>query len=56
MDWSSLRGSAIGQEVKPPLDTKLLEYKIYYIVDMELKHHIGKIRLDNNSYGKWIIK
>ena len=56
MDWNTLRGSAIDQETKPPLDIKLLEFKIYYIVDLELTTHIPNINIAGNTYGKWIVK
>jgi hypothetical protein len=56
MDWDNLRGSAIGQTNKPPLNIKLLEYKIYQIVNMDLEPFISKVNISNNSYGKWITK
>tara|TARA_B100000683_G_C12297654_1_gene476752 strand:- start:123 stop:293 length:171 start_codon:yes stop_codon:yes gene_type:complete len=55
MDWNSLRGSALEGPKKNPLDLKLLEYRILYIVREELKDLLDQIQIKDNLFGKWIV-
>lgn len=54
MNWDSLRGIAINNENKDKLDLIRLEFKIMYIIQLELEKYNSKMKLDaNNKYGKW---
>ncbi len=55
MDWNSLRGSALKEPKKNPLDFKLLEYRIIYIVREELKEFLNDITIEENIYGEWLV-
>tara|TARA_B110000444_G_C18434575_1_gene408419 strand:- start:326 stop:496 length:171 start_codon:yes stop_codon:yes gene_type:complete len=55
MDWSNLRGIALEEPKKPPLDFKLLEYRIVYIVREELKDFIEQVKIETNPYGEWLV-
>lgn len=55
MNWDNLRGSALEKPKKPPLNIKLLEYRIMFVIREELKNYISQIKIDNNKFGKWDI-
>ena len=56
MNWDNLIGSAINFDNKTNLDLIKLEYKIMYVVQLELDKFKNLIRIDkNNKYGKWDI-
>lgn len=53
MDWSNLKGKALDIPKKRPLNYKLLEYRIIFIVRKELKDYIDFIQIKNNKMGQW---
>jgi hypothetical protein len=56
MDWSNLRGKALEAPKKKPLDFKLLEYRIMFLVRHELEEFIKSIKISkSNKYGDWVM-
>jgi hypothetical protein len=55
MNWDNLRGAALEKPKKQPLNIKLLEYRIMFIIREELKNYIAQINISNNKFGKWDI-
>jgi len=53
MNWDNLRGAALEKPKKQPLNIKLLEYRIMFIIRKELKNYIDQIKIANNKFGKW---
>ena len=53
MDWSNLKGKALDVPEKKPLNYKLLEYRIMFIVRKELEDFIDFIKIKNNKMGRW---
>lgn len=54
MDWSNLRGKALELPKKKPLDFRLLEFRILFIVRLELGDCIDSIKISNNNkMGRW---
>jgi hypothetical protein len=53
MDWSNLKGKALDVPKKNPLNYKLLEYRIMFIVRKEFEEFIEFIQIKNNKMGRW---
>jgi len=53
MDWSNLKGKALDMPEKKPLNYKLLEYRILFIIRKELEDFIEFIKIKNNKMGRW---
>ena len=53
MNWEDLRGAALEKPKKVPLNIKLLEYRIMYLIRQELKEYIDLIKIPNNNFGRW---
>ena len=53
MNWENLRGAALEKPKKVPLNIKLLEYRIMYLIRQELKEYIDLIKISNNNFGRW---
>ncbi len=56
MDWSNLRGTAINNPPPSKRDLNLVKYKIVIVINKELDIYKNKIKVQNNKFGKWIIK
>lgn len=53
MKWS--RGQALSKPIKSNLDLKKLDYKIIFLIRIELKDFLKEIKITNNKYGNWDI-
>jgi hypothetical protein len=53
MKWS--RGQALSKPIKNNLDLKKLDYKIIFLIRIELKDFLNEIKIVNNKYGNWDI-
>ena len=49
MNWDNLRGSAINFDNKTNIDLIKLEYKIMYVIQLELDKFKNLIRIDKNN-------
>jgi len=55
MNWDNLRGAALEKRKKQPLNIKLLEYRIMFIIREELKNYIAQINISNNKLVNGIL-
>ena len=56
MNWDRLRGSAIKKKPDKPRNLKIINYKIIYVINLELQDVKSKVKVSNNTYGRWIMK
>ena len=53
MKWN--RGQALNKPIKNNLDLKKLDYKITFIIRIELKNFLNDIKIKDNKFGNWDI-